>query len=282
MRRSSSSAPSRFGRRAVLATAAVALATLTTIGVAAPAVASTIAPSVAALSEQAQRASDAAEAALQDADAVRSQVTSSGLTVHAQVSPDTTGELEDAILRLRPLDLSPAVLIPTLVDDVTAATDRVEQETEQTATALAAAKVKRNAEIDAVRAEVAATQAAAKAAAEKAAAEAAAAALAAANTPEGAKETARTMAADQFGWGENQFSCLTSLWQKESGWNYQAYNPSGATGIPQSLPGEKMASAGADWATNATTQIAWGLGYINSVYGSPCAAWGHSQATNWY
>ena len=118
---------------------------------------------------------------------------------------------------------------------------------------------------------------------EQAQAEAAAAALAAANTPEGAKATARQMAAAKYGWGDGQFSCLESLWTKESGWNYQAYNASsGATGIPQSLPGNKMASAGADWQTNATTQIAWGLQYIASAYGTPCSAWGHSQATDWY
>jgi hypothetical protein len=74
-----------------------------------------------------------------------------------------------------------------------------------------------------------------------------------------------------------------SLWSKESGWNYQAYNDSsGATGIPQALPGSKMASAGSDWQSSASTQIAWGLGYISSVYGTPCSAWGHSQSTNWY
>jgi hypothetical protein len=117
----------------------------------------------------------------------------------------------------------------------------------------------------------------------QAAAVAAAEALAQANTPEGAKATARQMAADRYGWGGSQFSCLSSLWQKESGWDYQAYNSgSGATGIPQSLPGNKMASAGADWQSNAATQIAWGLGYIAGSYGSPCAAWGHSQATDWY
>lgn len=124
-----------------------------------------------------------------------------------------------------------------------------------------------------------------KAAAERAAEEAAAAAaaLAAANTVDGAKATARDMAASQYGWGDDQFSCLNSLWTKESGWNYQAYNASGgATGIPQALPGSKMASAGSDWQTNAATQIAWGLGYISSVYGTPCSAWGHSQASNWY
>src|SRR5215472_12186818 len=63
-----------------------------------------------------------------------------------------------------------------------------------------------------------------------------------------------------FGFGTNQWGCLNDLWQQESGWNYQAYNPSGAYGIPQALPGSKMASAGADWQTNPATQIKWGLG----------------------
>ena len=84
------------------------------------------------------------------------------------------------------------------------------------------------------------------------------------------------------GWGGDQFSCLVSLWNKESGWRTDAANPSGAYGIPQALPGSKMASAGGDWQTSARTQISWGLGYIASVYGSPCSAWAHSQATNWY
>ena len=87
----------------------------------------------------------------------------------------------------------------------------------------------------------------------------------------------------QFGFSADQFSCLDSLWTKESGWDPSADNPtSSAYGIPQSLPGSKMASAGADWATNPATQIEWGLGYIQDVYGSPCSAWGHSQAMNWY
>jgi uncharacterized protein YabE (DUF348 family) len=84
------------------------------------------------------------------------------------------------------------------------------------------------------------------------------------------------------GWGSEQFNCLVSLWNKESGWRTNAYNPSGAYGIPQALPGSKMASAGADWQTSARTQISWGLGYIAGVYGTPCSAWAHSQATNWY
>lgn len=112
---------------------------------------------------------------------------------------------------------------------------------------------------------------------------AAAAQLAANNTPAGAREVAREMAASKYGWGESQFAALEKLWQKESGWSYTAYNASsGATGIPQSLPGSKMATAGADWETNAATQIAWGLDYIARAYGSPSAAWSHSQSVNWY
>ncbi len=85
------------------------------------------------------------------------------------------------------------------------------------------------------------------------------------------------------GWGEGEYNCLVSLWQKESGWNTFASNPSsGAYGIPQSLPGSKMATAGADWATNPATQITWGLGYITDRYGSPCGAWGASQIKGWY
>ena len=85
------------------------------------------------------------------------------------------------------------------------------------------------------------------------------------------------------GWGDGEFQCLSNLWQKESGWNYRASNgSSGATGIPQALPGSKMASAGPDWQTNASTQIAWGLGYIQGRYQTPCGAWAKSQASGWY
>jgi hypothetical protein len=83
--------------------------------------------------------------------------------------------------------------------------------------------------------------------------------------------------------GATQFSCLDKLWTLESGWSVTETNSSsGAYGIPQSLPGSKMASAGADWRTNPYTQIDWGLGYIHSRYGTPCAAWAHSLAHNWY
>ncbi len=86
-----------------------------------------------------------------------------------------------------------------------------------------------------------------------------------------------------FGWSSSQFSCLRPLWAGESDWSATASNPStGAYGIPQALPGSKMASAGTDWQTDAATQIRWGLGYIESTYGSPCAAWSHEQADGWY
>ncbi|MBR3002513.1 MAG: G5 domain-containing protein [Clostridia bacterium] len=86
-----------------------------------------------------------------------------------------------------------------------------------------------------------------------------------------------------YGWTDTDFSCLVNLWNRESGWNPQSYNrSSGAYGIPQALPGSKMASAGADYRTNYKTQINWGLGYIKSRYGSPTAAWSAFKSKGWY
>ena len=86
-----------------------------------------------------------------------------------------------------------------------------------------------------------------------------------------------------MGLGDSEYSCLVALWDRESHWNVYAHNTSsGAYGIPQALPGEKMASAGADWATNPATQVTWGLGYISSRYGTPCGAWAHSEDQGWY
>ena len=87
----------------------------------------------------------------------------------------------------------------------------------------------------------------------------------------------------EFGFSQDQFSCLDALYMGESGWRVDADNPtSSAYGIPQALPGSKMASAGADWATNPETQIRWGLGYIADSYGSPCSANAFKLANNWY
>ncbi|MBF0966590.1 ubiquitin-like domain-containing protein [Actinomyces bouchesdurhonensis] len=88
---------------------------------------------------------------------------------------------------------------------------------------------------------------------------------------------------DAQGWGSSEYQCLIQLWNRESQWNPYAENASsGAYGIPQALPGSKMASAGADWRTNPVTQINWGIGYIKSRYGTPCSAWAHSNAVGWY
>jgi hypothetical protein len=82
---------------------------------------------------------------------------------------------------------------------------------------------------------------------------------------------------------QTYFGCLVDIWDRESGWRYDAENPtSGAYGIPQALPGSKMASAGADWQTDPATQIQWGLGYIKATYGNPCSAWAFEEANGYY
>ncbi|GGO17899.1 lytic transglycosylase domain-containing protein [Microbispora bryophytorum] len=103
------------------------------------------------------------------------------------------------------------------------------------------------------------------------------------STPDpGSNKALGKQMAEARGWG-GEWGCLEKLWDRESHWNERAMNRySGAYGIPQSLPGSKMASAGSDWQTNPATQIKWGLGYIAGRYKTPCGAWGHSQSTGWY
>ena len=85
------------------------------------------------------------------------------------------------------------------------------------------------------------------------------------------------------GWTGAQWDCLNKLWMRESEWRPRAENArSGAYGIPQALPGRKMAAFGSDWRTNARTQIRWGLWYIGQSYGTPCGAWRHSQSYGFY
>ncbi|WP_020580310.1 transglycosylase SLT domain-containing protein [Actinopolymorpha alba] len=96
------------------------------------------------------------------------------------------------------------------------------------------------------------------------------------------KEIASRLVAAR-GWNSTQFECLDSIWTRESGWRITATNPSsGAYGIPQALPGRKMATAGSDWRTNPETQIKWGLNYIASRYSTPCGAWSYWKRNNWY
>jgi hypothetical protein len=102
-------------------------------------------------------------------------------------------------------------------------------------------------------------------------------------SPEYNKAIARQVMTKKYGWCGQEYTCLVTMWTRESGWRATAHNPSsGAHGIPQSLPGSKMASAGKDWRTNPSTQITWGLKYIKQRYGTPCKAWSFWQNHNWY
>jgi hypothetical protein len=98
------------------------------------------------------------------------------------------------------------------------------------------------------------------------------------------QEIAWRMMHRRFHWRSRyQFRYLNDLWIRESSWNVHAYNPySGAYGIPQAVPGSKMASAGPDWQNSARTQIRWGLGYIKARYGTPHRAWRHECTYGWY
>jgi hypothetical protein len=158
-----------------------------------------------------------------------------------------------------------------------------EKATAAKAAASKAAAVKAAA-VKAAAAKAAAVKSAQQAAVRKAAAQRAQSARrAAATTPSGSPQQIADRMLSQFGWSSSQFSCLQPLWEHESGWSVTAENPtSGAYGIPQSLPGAQMASAGADWQSNAATQIRWGLTYIQGRYGSPCGAWAHEESDNWY
>ncbi len=93
------------------------------------------------------------------------------------------------------------------------------------------------------------------------------------------------LASGIYGWGLSNWPPLLNLWTGESGWRWNAQNPtSPAYGIPQADPGYKMAAAGADWRTNPVTQMRWGLAYIRSAYGSPSTAWAdwQSRSPHWY
>lgn len=240
-----------------------------------------------------------ADAALEASDDVSSAVDASGLDLGDTETDIDTAELEDAAERLTAsLDL-PAPLLPGIAEQVADAVSAVEKRVDAVRDGLEAAQ---KAEAERIAAEEEAKRLAEEEAAAAAAAEAEAAAAAEAATSTGSSAASAaparpagvyTPAGDAqsiaygmlggYGWGDDQFGCLVELWNKESGWNSQAYNASsGAYGIPQALPGSKMASAGADWETNAATQISWGLGYIAGRYGSPCGAWQHSQAVGWY
>ena len=251
-----------------------------------------------AIVDDAEAALDDAEDAIAAAEAAEDEVAAKVEKKKLDVSGATTIDtsvLEEHVEQLQTIAVTPVLLLPASTADAAGDTAQVEKATASLLQRLEKAEKKRAAEIAAKKA--AAKKAAEEAAAKKAAEEAAAAessssgsgsvsggsaASSGDNSVAGAKATARALVADR-GWGSDQFSCLEKLWQKESGWNYRAYNASsGAYGIPQALPGSKMGSAGSDWETSAATQIRWGLGYIDGRYGTPCGAWDHSQSVGWY
>ena len=104
-----------------------------------------------------------------------------------------------------------------------------------------------------------------------------------ARTAIGAKKVAQAILTQEYGFNESQFECLNSLWTKESHWNYKAHNyRSGAHGIAQALPAEKMSVVGTDWRTNPVTQIRWGIRYITMRYDTPCKAWSKWKSHRYY
>jgi len=97
------------------------------------------------------------------------------------------------------------------------------------------------------------------------------------------RDIARQILRNKYGYGAGQFSCFNNIIIRESNWDINATNASsGAYGIPQALPGSKMASVGSDWRTNPATQIIWAIGYMKDRYGSPCQAWGFKSSHGWY
>ena len=272
-----------------------------------------IAAPLSTIASRAQSTLDAARQAIADARTVGTDVSTSGLTVNTTATVIDTDQLDAFVSKLNVVDVTPTLLVPTLTANAAAEVQSVQEKTAALRGQLDAAKAKKAEEEAAAKAaaeaaaaaqaaaEAAAAQAAAEAAAraaeEKAAAEKAAAESTSSSSssssrsstasvnvnvdPGSAQGIGRSMAAG-YGWGDDQFACLLSLWNRESGWRVNAANSSGAYGIPQALPGSKMASAGSDWETNPATQIAWGLGYISGRYGTPCGAWDHSESSGWY
>jgi phage protein D len=97
------------------------------------------------------------------------------------------------------------------------------------------------------------------------------------------RQMAKQILDNKFGYGSDQFSCFDWIIKHESNWDVHAQNAgSGAYGLPQSLPGSKMASVASDWRDNPATQIIWGAQYMKSRYGSPCGAQSHWQSAGNY
>ena len=104
-----------------------------------------------------------------------------------------------------------------------------------------------------------------------------------AKTPAGARIVAGQLVTTTYKWNAKQMSCLNTLWNGESHWNFKAHNySSGATGIAQALPANKMDVIATDWRTNPVTQIKWGIRYIKIRYGTPCKALAKTRWSGYY
>lgn len=178
---------------------------------------------------------------------------------------------------------------------------RREQAATQAAQAAQAAAQAKAAAAAKAKADADAKAAADKAAADKAAADAAAKAKAAAATPTPPPTPAPTpkptptpapvargtgvaayqaYAASKV--NASEYSCLVSMWNRESGWNPNAQNPtSTAYGIAQFLD-STWATVGFSKTSDPYAQIDAGIAYVNKAYGGACAAWTFWQANNYY
>lgn len=193
----------------------------------------------------------------------------------AGVSAHESATTEPAVFTLSPLALVPSDLTSASADRTRVAADHSAVNTQKAAVAA-------QADADA-RARVEAEAQARTEEADRAAREAARVDLIANAVANPQAATQALMG--EFGFGPDQWSCLNNLVIGESTWNYRATNPSsGAYGLFQSLPANKMDSVATDWADNPITQIRWGLDYIKRSYGTPCGAWGawQSRYPHWY
>ncbi|MCQ4082268.1 lytic transglycosylase domain-containing protein [Streptomyces sp. RB6PN25] len=224
-----------------------------------------------------------------------SRISVRGIAVASATAVTTVGAVvgvasgsEPTAAASQPVEAADATLLDTIATGQQAnaqAASFTEQAQTQQAEAQAAAQ---QAAAEAAR-QKAAAEAAAKKAAQEAAAAKAAAEKKAQEEEQSLQQTIDTSVsgiqalAQQIIGDSHQYQCFSWIVSRESGWNYQATNPStGAYGLVQALPGDKMASAGSDWRTNPATQIKWGLSYMDSRYGSPCEAQSFWENNGWY
>jgi peptidoglycan hydrolase-like protein with peptidoglycan-binding domain len=106
-----------------------------------------------------------------------------------------------------------------------------------------------------------------------------------AGSPAASKRYAAAYISRTYGWGSGQMSCLSSLWERESGWRYWVSNPNGIyRGIPQtsSRVWGAMGYSTSQYMNSPEIQIKVGAKYIKGRYGSPCNAWSFWRSRHWY